>query len=131
MLRAFDAGSTSTGARPVPYGDDALPDLPGAAFAGVVAVFNLTATPERENHGAFVAALAEVRCRARAARRRSSTRPISATASQDPRRSRRARGGVAAGARAARRRTAFVRLAEPDLEQAGDVFADDDARAAD
>ena len=43
---------------PVAYGDDALPDLPASPLAGVVAIFNLSATPERENHGAFVGALA-------------------------------------------------------------------------
>jgi hypothetical protein len=43
---------------PIAYGDDALPDLPASALAGVVALFSLSATPERENHGAFVVALA-------------------------------------------------------------------------
>ncbi|HUX23570.1 MAG TPA: hypothetical protein VMV87_03050, partial [Burkholderiales bacterium] len=32
--------------------------LPGTAVALVVALFPLTATPERENHGAFIGALA-------------------------------------------------------------------------
>lgn len=130
MLRAFDAGVDVTWCPPVPYGDDALPDLPGAAFAGVVAVFNLTATPERENHGAFVAALAK--CAAGRA-------PLGVVVDtsdfgdrfKDPRRrvEREAAWREAVGPHGAAPH--FVRLVEPDLEQAGDVFADDDARAAD
>jgi hypothetical protein len=57
MARVFDAGVDLTWHRSIPYGDDAPPTLPGSPLAGVVAVFNLAATPERENHGAFVDAL--------------------------------------------------------------------------
>ncbi|HEX6137830.1 MAG TPA: DUF2868 domain-containing protein [Casimicrobiaceae bacterium] len=41
-----------------PYGADDLQQLPSSPLAAVVALFNASATPERENHGAFVAALA-------------------------------------------------------------------------
>jgi hypothetical protein len=60
MTRVFQSAVDIGWCHPVTYGDDALPDLSAPTTAGVVAVFNLGATPERENHGAFVAALARV-----------------------------------------------------------------------
>ena len=56
MARVFDAGVDIGWSAPTPYGADALADLPTAP-ANVVALFNLAATPEPENHGAFVEAL--------------------------------------------------------------------------
>ena len=56
MARVFDAGVDVEWRATTAYGDDAAIDLPGAP-AGVVALFNLTATPEPENHGAFVDAI--------------------------------------------------------------------------
>jgi hypothetical protein len=42
----------------VAYGADEIPVLPQSPLAAVVAAFNPSATPEPENHGAFVRALA-------------------------------------------------------------------------
>lgn len=42
----------------IAYGDDAPPELPASALAGVLVLFGLAATPERESHRAFVGALA-------------------------------------------------------------------------
>ena len=42
----------------VPYGSDDLPVLQDAPLAAVLVIFNLNATPERENHAAFTEALA-------------------------------------------------------------------------
>lgn len=42
----------------VPYGGDDLPAIPSTPLAAVVVVFNLSATPERENQAAFLRALA-------------------------------------------------------------------------
>lgn len=57
MARVFDAGVDVAWQRSTPYGDDTPPELPATPLGGVVPVFNLAATPERENHGAFVDAL--------------------------------------------------------------------------
>ena len=64
MTRVFQS-AVNVGWTPViAYGTDDLPDLPPAP-AAVVAVFNLSATPERENQGAFIGALAaKLACRA-------------------------------------------------------------------
>ena len=59
VARSFGGSAALVVAPPVAYGF--TPDLPpGAALAGttVIALFNATATPEREAHGAFLAALA-------------------------------------------------------------------------
>jgi hypothetical protein len=56
LLARAQAGGVDVGwLPPVRYGDDPPALAPGAA--GVVALFNLAATPERESHGAFVEAL--------------------------------------------------------------------------
>ena len=57
MTRALQGAVDIAWRPPVPYGADDLPVVPGTALAAVVAVFNLSATPERENHGAFLAGL--------------------------------------------------------------------------
>jgi hypothetical protein len=62
VARAFGGGAAITIAAPVRYGDEsesppaaaARPDTAGT----VIALFNATATPERETHGAFVGTLA-------------------------------------------------------------------------
>lgn len=57
LTRALGATVTTRLAAAVAYGDeDALPALPPAST--VVALFNATATPERESHGRFLANLA-------------------------------------------------------------------------
>jgi hypothetical protein len=58
IARAYPAAVDIAWLAPVAYGDDALPSLPSPPPAVVAAVFNASATPERENHGAFIAALA-------------------------------------------------------------------------
>lgn len=61
MLRVFGPGTEVTVSPTVPFGaEDALDPalIPGAPGALVAALFSLTATPERENQGAFVDALA-------------------------------------------------------------------------
>jgi hypothetical protein len=57
MARVFDAGVDVAWLASTRYGDDTVPQLPLPPLAGVVVVFNLAATPERENHAAFVEAL--------------------------------------------------------------------------
>jgi hypothetical protein len=58
LARAF-ACAVDIGWLPsTPYGADGLQGLPSSPLAAVVVLFNATATPERENHGAFVAAVA-------------------------------------------------------------------------
>lgn len=62
VTRAFGPKSEVSIAPSVAFGEeDALPaDLvPAAALALVVILFNLTATPEAENHGTFVCAVAD------------------------------------------------------------------------
>lgn len=54
MARTFDAGVDVAWHASTAYGSDARPDLPASPLAGVIIVFSLAATPERENHGAFV-----------------------------------------------------------------------------
>ena len=58
MTRALESAVDIAWRPPVPYGADDLPVVPDTTLAAVVAVFNLGATPERENHGAFLAGLA-------------------------------------------------------------------------
>ena len=57
LTRAFDAPVDVTWLRPVPYGSDDVPDLPGPPLAAVCCVFTLNATPERDNHAAFARAV--------------------------------------------------------------------------
>ena len=60
VTRAFGASTAIMVAQPITYGtDDGLPDLPrAAAGTTLIALFNASATPEREVHGAFLALLA-------------------------------------------------------------------------
>lgn len=59
IARAFGAGATLTIGPPVSYGGEDTPvTVPASGHAGsVVALFNATATPEREAHGAFLTAV--------------------------------------------------------------------------
>jgi hypothetical protein len=54
MARVFEGGVDIEWREPTPYGGDALPDLPALHLAAAAAIFTLAATPEGENHGAFV-----------------------------------------------------------------------------
>jgi hypothetical protein len=60
LERALGAGATLAITPPVAYGDEAttLAEMEHAGRGPVVALFNATATPERETHGRFLAALA-------------------------------------------------------------------------
>ena len=57
LTRAFDSAVDVHWLPQAAYGEDDVPSLPPPPLAAVVVVFNLTATPERENHGAFTGAL--------------------------------------------------------------------------
>jgi hypothetical protein len=54
MARVFESGVDVAWRDSTPYGDDSPPQLSPSGLAAAVAVFNLTATPERDNHGAFI-----------------------------------------------------------------------------
>jgi hypothetical protein len=56
LARVHPAGVDVDWLAPVTYGDDAVPDTKRGR-AGIVALFNLSATPEPETQGAFVTAL--------------------------------------------------------------------------
>ena len=101
-----------------PYGADELPPLP-AGLTGVVVVFNLAATPERETHGAFVQALSA---------RRADGVPIVALVDtsdfvdrfgDDPRRIAERRDTWQRTLTAAGLDPVFTRLANPDLARDG------------
>lgn len=66
VARSFGGSAAMVVAPPAQWGGDAPPELGGAAGATLVALFNATATPEREAHGAFLAALARKRDEAEA-----------------------------------------------------------------
>lgn len=63
IARAFGGSAALIVAAPVGYGDEEAPGAQVQAAAGtsLVALFNAAATPEREAHGAFLAALARQR----------------------------------------------------------------------
>lgn len=56
VARVFGGGAAMTVTAPVAYGDDVEP--PDGGDTALVALFNASATPEREVHGAFLEALA-------------------------------------------------------------------------
>jgi hypothetical protein len=57
LTRAFESAVDVQWLPPAAYGEDDVPTLPPPPLAAVVIVFNVNATPERENHGAFASAL--------------------------------------------------------------------------
>ena len=57
LTRAFESAVDLQWLPQAAYGADDVPSLPPPPLAAVVVVFNLNATPERENHGAFADAL--------------------------------------------------------------------------
>jgi len=57
LTRAFESAVDVQWLPQAAYGEDDVPTLPPPPLAAVVIVFNLNATPERENHGAFADAL--------------------------------------------------------------------------
>ena len=60
LTRAFESAVDVQWLPPAAYGADDVPSLPPPPLAGAIVVFNLNATPERENHGAFAGALRAV-----------------------------------------------------------------------
>jgi uncharacterized protein DUF2868 len=123
MTRVFQSAVDIDWMPAVAYGTDELPDLPPAP-AGVVAVFSLGATPERENHRSFVAALAaKLACRA----------PLFALVDtsafvdrfhDDPRRIAEREAAWRETLAAQDVEPIFVRLARPDLAAASAVLAE-------
>lgn len=122
VARVFDAGAALDWHPPTAYGDDAIPPASQASPGALVTIFNLSATPERENHAAFAEA---IRLRAphapmiaivdttdfgdrfvdaprRIAEREEAWRRLFATQRIEP---------------------LFVRLADPDLREASDTLA--------
>ena len=66
IARSFGGSAAMVVAPPVDWGTDAGTEPAGAAGSTLAALFNATATPEREAHGAFLAALARQRSEAEA-----------------------------------------------------------------
>ncbi len=66
VVRSFGGSAAMVVAPPAEWGADAAVDPGAAAGTTIVALFNATATPEREAHGAFLAALARKRDEAEA-----------------------------------------------------------------
>jgi len=119
MARVFDANVDVGWRASTPYGSDALPDFPQSA--SVVALFSLAATPEPENHGAFVDAL----------QRQGAARPVAIVdttdlvdrMSADPRRIVEREAAWRQMLEAHGVEPLFVRLVEPDLREAGTALA--------
>ncbi|HKU84932.1 MAG TPA: DUF2868 domain-containing protein [Casimicrobiaceae bacterium] len=57
LMRAFESTVEVQWLPQAAYGEDDVPSLPPPPLAAAIVVFNLNATPERENHGAFAGAL--------------------------------------------------------------------------
>ena len=57
LTRAFESAVDVQWLPPAAYGADDVPSLPPPPLAAAIVVFNLNATPETENHGAFVSAM--------------------------------------------------------------------------
>ncbi len=66
VARSFGGSAAMVVAPPADWGGDAPADTDTVSGATLVALFNATATPEREAHGAFLAALARKRDEAEA-----------------------------------------------------------------
>jgi hypothetical protein len=123
MTRVFQSGVEIAWEPPVAYGDDELPGFPASPVAGVVMVFNLTATPERDNHGALAGALA-----ARVARRAPLIAIVDTSDFIDrfhdqPRRIAERQASWQQELQAQGIEPLFVRLAKPDLREAGAALA--------
>jgi hypothetical protein len=58
LTRSLGGNVALTIASPVPYGDEEATAVRASDTDPVVALFNMTATPEREAHGAFLASIA-------------------------------------------------------------------------
>jgi hypothetical protein len=123
LARVFDA-SVNVGWRvSTPYGDDALPDLPAAANATFVALFNLAATPEPENHGAFVESLRRHDARHAPTVAIVDTSDFVDRFNGDPRRVAEREAAWRHMLEAKSVEPLFVRLVEPDLREAAAMLA--------
>lgn len=113
--RAFGGSATMTIAEPIAYGaDDALVgETKSAPGATLIALFNATATPEREVHGVFLATLA--RTSAEAVLALIDEGPLVARWPDEPARIANRRAAWREVAEEARVTTIFVDLAAPDL----------------
>ncbi len=123
MTRAIEAPVAVAWLPDVAYGSDDIPEMPSPPLAAVIVVFSLNATPERDNHGAFAAALAT---------RLSGATPLVAVVDTSDF----AERFAASPRRLAERQAAweqalafagvdvvFVRLANPDIATAADALA--------
>lgn len=130
MARVFDAGAELLWCPATPYGDDTPPELPAVPLAGVVALFNLAATPERDNHGAFVDALrAAAGARAPLIAIVDTSEFVDRFAAQ-PRRVAEREAAWRQMLEALRCEPSFVRLVDPDLREDGIMLSDRLERAA-
>jgi hypothetical protein len=115
VARSFGGSAALVVVPSASYGaDDALtPD--SAAGSTLVALFNATATPEREAHGAFLASLAALRDRAEVVFALVDEGPWLARFAAEPARTEERRSAWRALCAEARVNVVFVDLASPDL----------------
>ncbi len=116
MGRVFGANTEVTISPTVPFGgEDALDpeSVPGAPVALVAALLSLTATPERENHGMFIAALAV---------RKPPSTPLAVLVDESAFRQRFDEPGGSGAARLGERRAAWQRMLAENGREA--VFVD-------
>jgi hypothetical protein len=123
LTRALESAVDIQWRPAVAYGADDLPEVASGAPAAVVVVFNLSATPERETHGAFVRALA-----AQLASGAPLVAVVDASDFTDrfddhPRRIAERRDAWERALAEQGVDAVFVRLASPDLAQAGAALA--------
>ena len=128
--RAFESAVDVIWTRVVAYGADVLPELPARPLAAVVGVFQLAATPERENHVAFLGALAALAARRAPLAAVVDASEFAARFGDQPQRiaEREALWREALAPLAVE--PLFVRLADPDVAKAGAAFAARVERAA-
>ena len=90
VARSFGGSAAMVVAPPVAYGAEDALAVVATAGAGttLVALFNATATPEREAHGAFLVALARQRDRRRGAVRAGRRKRLARALGRDPARCR-------------------------------------------
>jgi len=115
VARSFGGSAALVVAPSATYGaDDALaPDA--AAGSTLVALFNATATPEREAHGAFLASLAALRDRAEVVFALVDEGPWLARFAAEPARTEERRSAWRALCAEAQANVVFADLASPDL----------------
>ncbi len=107
----------------VPYGGDDLPAIPSTPLAAVVVVFNLSATPERENQAAFLRALATHLAGGAPLVAIVDTSEFGNRFQGNPRRIAERRASWQQTLAAQGIEALFVRLAEPNLAEAAEALA--------